>query len=218
MENIDYYKQIHNSNAKYGAGSRHFYFVFSLLVYLKSRTVIDFGCGKGVLADQIQQIPHLVCKKYDPAIAGIDEIPEEHFDCLVNTDVLEHIPETELDQTIRHFPRLSDTAIVIPHLRKAAQRLPNGENAHCTLKTPNEWAEVLSSHYSHVTLLPHESDRHAMLLCSQGSIDLEPMTSALQYVADMVNDRVQVAVRLDDPFPVRVRRAIKTILGIRTLR
>ena len=218
MRNIDYYRQIHHSNAGYGAGSRHFYFVCSVLIYLESRSVLDFGCGKGVLADQIQQVPHLTCKKYDPAIPGIDAIPTDHFDCLVNTDVLEHIPEPELDETIRHFPKLSDTAIVIPHLRKAAQLLPNGENAHCTLKKPDEWKEILSGYYANVTLLPHESDRHAMLLCNQASIDLEPVKFALQYLAEMVNDPRRISVRLDDPLRVRVRRSIKTILGTRVLR
>jgi len=213
MKNVEQYKQIHQSVPGYGAGSRHFYFVYTILIYLRAKTVIDFGCGKGVLADQVAQTPHLSCRKYDPAIPGIDKIPNDHFDCLLNTDVLEHIPEPELDETLRYFPKLSDTAIVIPHLRKAAQILPNGENAHCTLKSPEEWHEIMSDYFDQATLLPHESHRHAMLLCTQNPIDLEPLESALALIADMTTDKARVTVRLDDAFRTRLRRAVKTVLG-----
>lgn len=203
---------------EYGAGSRHFNFVFCILVYLKARTAIDYGCGKGVLAEQVSRIPHLECAKYDPAIPEHDLKPEAKFDCLVNTDVLEHIPEGELDATLRDFPEISNQAIVIPHLRKAKQILPNGENAHCTLKSPEQWREVLGKYYKNVVLLPHESERHALLLCTQTQIDYEPLESALQLIADRMSDRMLVQARLDDSLMQRVRRSGKLLLGPRALK
>jgi len=218
MENIEHYKTIHAEAPEYGAGSRHFNFVLAILVYLRSRTVIDYGCGKGVLAEQLTKIPHLFCEKYDPAIPEYDIKPDQKFDCLINTDVLEHIPEPELDRTLRHFPDLSDQAIVIPHLRKAAQILPNGENAHCTLKSPEQWSDILCGYYPNVELLPHESDRHALLLCSQEDVDLEPLKSSLELIAGRMNDKLLVQARLDDVLMRRIRRSGKLLLGMRALK
>lgn len=218
MENIRHYKAIHDSNPSYGAGSRHYGFVFPILIYCRSRAVIDYGCGKGVLADQLTKSSHLRCEKYDPAVPGYDIKPLRKFDCLINTDVLEHVPDAELDATLRNFPDLSDNAIVIPHLKKARQVLPNGENAHCTLKSPSEWVEVLGAYYRNVTLLPHESDRHALLLCTQETIDLDPLEAALQKIADFMGDKLVVTARLDDPWFTRVRRSAKLLLGVRALR
>jgi 2-polyprenyl-3-methyl-5-hydroxy-6-metoxy-1,4-benzoquinol methylase len=64
--------------------------------------VLDYGCGKGVLADQLNKLKHISCEKYDPAIPDYDVRPKKVFDCLINTDVLEHIPEDELDGTLKY--------------------------------------------------------------------------------------------------------------------
>lgn len=218
MKNVDHYKSIHESSPEYGAGSRHFYFVLPILSFLRTKSIVDFGCGKGVLADQIDDLEHFECDKYDPAIPQYDQIPTNTYDCLVNTDVLEHIPEDELHETLKYFPRLSDNAIVIPHLRKAAQILPSGENAHCTLKSPEEWRGVLRNYYQSVELLPHESDRHALLLCMQHHTDIQPLVPALSLIAEMTNDRALVHSRLTDSFSRRARRAAKLILGTRAIR
>ena len=105
--NIDQYRYIHSSKENYGAGSRHFDYIRLILCCCNFRKVIDYGCGKGVLADQLNQLDSVDCSKFDPAIPGIDQLPTSRFDAVINTDVLEHVPEPELDGVISNFTKLS---------------------------------------------------------------------------------------------------------------
>ncbi|WP_164927159.1 hypothetical protein [Chlorobaculum tepidum] len=131
------------------------------------------------------------------------------FDVVVNTDVLEHVPEAELDCVLRDFRKLSTNAIIIPHLAKATRILPNGENAHCTIKTPSEWAQVFKRHYAHVYELPHHSAVHALFLCGDQERDVTALRGILeQYVAAKNEVRHHLL-----PLGKRIEKAIRLIRG-----
>ena len=44
--------------------------------------------------------------KYDPAIPSYNTIPKAKFDCLLNTDVMEHIPPDKVDDVLAGQPDL----------------------------------------------------------------------------------------------------------------
>lgn len=215
--NVDLYRQIHNSKEDYGAGSRHFEYVESILVCMRYSEVLDYGCGKGVLADQLTGKGVAKCSKYDPAIRGIDEVPDRTFNAIINTDVLEHIPEDELDSTLERFTALSQNAIIIPHLGKAREILPNGENAHCTIKTPDEWSSVFSRHYQHVVQLPHDSKWHALFLCMQEIQRTECVALTLEHLVRSRTGPDEVRVSLGAPFILRLKLATKVLFGQRVV-
>ena len=216
--NVELYRHVHESNESYGAGSRHFDYVQLILTCMRYSDVLDYGCGKGVLANQLQENKVANCEKYDPAIPGIDKLPTRKFDVIVNTDVLEHVPEGELDSVLERFTTLSQNGIIIPHLGKAREILPNGENAHCTIKTPEEWRELLAQHYAHVVRLPHESPMHALFLCTQETQDKECMVMALGHLVRSKTGPDEVRVSLGAPFLIRLRLAAKVLLGQRLVR
>lgn len=58
---------------------------------------------------------------------------------------MEHIPEDELNETFLTMKRLTMEWLMIIHTGKAAQILPNGENAHCTVKPMWWWQEKVDA-------------------------------------------------------------------------
>lgn len=76
--------------------------------------------------------------RFDPAISEISTIPLPHYDLITNTDVLEHLDETEIGTVLDEIARHSDNAIFLIDTREARTILPNGENAHATVR-PAEW-------------------------------------------------------------------------------
>lgn len=173
MDYISSYETLHKAERGYGAGSRHLDYVATLLSILKARRILDFGCGKGVLADQLNGLG-FECDKHDPAIPEYSKLKDDvTYDCVINTDVLEHVPEKYLDEVIGNIAGLADFAVIIPHLGLAKTILPDGSNAHCTILSPEEWARWLSRHYKFVRMFPHVSPKHQIFLCSRTEVGPE---------------------------------------------
>lgn len=215
---ISQYRVIHSQNPDYGAGSRHYEYVRALLLYFGFSSALDYGCGKGILADQITRSGVSICGKFDPAIPEYDRLPPDSFDVVINTDVLEHIPEIEIPHFLGGLRSVSNNAIIIPHLAKARQILPNGENAHCTIKSPEEWQTMLQQAFSYVYRLPHDSRVHALFYCAEQPIDARFLQVALQAIADTKPRDDEVRVGLGQPFLFRLKKAIKLVLGARVSR
>lgn len=214
MKNVALYKEHHVSHARYGNSFKiHYGYIAVLLNFLECDSVIDFGCGKNRLAEMLRQSGIPEAARYDPAIPGVDELPAGRYDCLVNTDVLEHIPEDELPEILQQFKLLSDTAIIIPHLEKASAVLPNGENAHCTLKSPSEWRSFFLNYYRNVEQLPHHSSSHAMFLCSDRDFNVERMRNIAQLISFMRTTYTIKNFGLNQSWSKRLRMALKLVRG-----
>lgn len=101
------------------------------------KILLDYGCGRGVRDD-----PSFTWLKYDPCVPAYWEPPKCQVDGLVSYDVLEHVPEDELDITARWVELYAPKCLVLGiSTRTAATILPNGENAHCTVRNSEWWAE-----------------------------------------------------------------------------
>jgi len=89
-------------------------------------------------------VERIVC--FDPAYEPFSRPPQGRFDGVICTDVLEHCPETDLAWIIAElfgFARRFVFASIACH--PAVKRLPNGENAHCTVTPPQFWDELFIS-------------------------------------------------------------------------
>lgn len=112
-----------------------------------SQTALDYGCGKGLqyMVDRVQEWwgiqPHL----YDPAVPTWSARPPlPTYDGVICTDVLEHIPEAELDATLTDiFGFARQWVFLTVCCRPAVRILPNGLNAHCTVRPQEWWRERL---------------------------------------------------------------------------
>ena len=120
-------------------------------------SILDYGSGKGALYNlpsieaegkvwegvlDYWGADHVRC--YDPCFAPFSALPAEACDGVVSTDVLEHCPEDDvpwiLDEIFGFAHRFVFVTIACHPARK---RLPNGENAHCTIKPSAWWDELL---------------------------------------------------------------------------
>jgi len=122
--------------------------------FLKPKSILDYGCGGGALIDAIQKkYPAIICYKYDPAIAGIDFLPIDKVDMVINIDVLEHIAENNIEKIIEEISKLSKNAFFGLHHALATEILPNGKNAHCTVKPPEWYYNAAKKYFTTLTLL-----------------------------------------------------------------
>jgi hypothetical protein len=139
---------------------RQAHHVRRLVAQTASRSILDYGSGKGVqyrplkVAENgverwqsIQEywgVERIVC--YDPAYEPFSRRPSGRFDGVISTDVLEHCPEEDLAWIVEElfsFAARFIFANVACH--PAGKRLPNGENAHCTVRPPEYWNELFSA-------------------------------------------------------------------------
>ena len=119
-----------------------------LIDHTKSKKLLDYGSGKGVgyFKHKLHEtwgieFPTL----YDIAIPKYSMLPEGKFDGVICTDVLEHVPEALLDDVLDDLLNRYPKKFVYLSIatRVALNRLPNGENAHCTVHTPQWWLQKI---------------------------------------------------------------------------
>jgi len=146
---IEQYKQIHAQTTWFGSGACIYIEELCLIIdFLKPKSVLDYGCGKGCLVDALKKLyPEISFYKYDPAIEEISVLPVKKVDLVINTDVLEHIPEEYLESVVEEIASLSENAFFALHHALACTILPNNENAHCTVKPPIWYYNMFSKYY-----------------------------------------------------------------------
>lgn len=118
-----------------------------------AQTLLDYGCGKGILyrANTIntgaQSFPSLqafwglkAITLYDPAFPPYMALPKGTFDIVIATDVLEHCPEEDVPWILGElFSYANKFVFANIACYPAKKTLPNGENAHCTVRPASWW-------------------------------------------------------------------------------
>jgi len=170
---LEEYKKLHADNPGYGTqGLATRPGVRLTIDYLKPKTVLDYGCGKGRLIKELAQCyPHIEFYGYDPAIPEYDTLPIEKADLVINTDVLEHIPEGTLPSVVAQIASISENVFFILHHALAGNVLPNGENAHCTVKPPQWYYELFCKHFQSPYPLPGRSHELSAVITFSPSIE-----------------------------------------------
>jgi hypothetical protein len=129
-----------------------------LILRTGSASLLDYGCGKGevyqqkdlefpdgstatTLADywQLDDI-----RRYDPGYEPFSELPTDRYDGVICTDVLEHITEPDVPwilEEIFGFARKFVFASIACY--PAKKTLPDGNNAHCTVRSPDWWSGLI---------------------------------------------------------------------------
>ena len=125
----------------------------NLIALTGARTILDYGSGKGTQYDpkplvikgegewdsviDFWGVDEVTC--FDPAYAPYSTLPSGRFDGVVCTDVLEHCPEEDIDWIVHEIFSYAERFVYLAiACYPANKRLPNGENAHCTIR-PVEW-------------------------------------------------------------------------------
>lgn len=121
-----------------------------------ARTLLDYGAGKGegyLLAFEnmpdgsqrrgLREIWGLAeVTLYDPGYAPHSTPPAGKFDAVISTDVLEHVPEEDVPWVLGEmFGFARQFVFMAMAMYPSEKRLPTGENAHVTVKSPGWWLD-----------------------------------------------------------------------------
>lgn len=138
---------LHETHAGYGAGGAKWApYIARLMREEHYETALDYGCGKGLLADEMLRLG-LKVEEYDPAIPGKDAEPQP-ADLVICTDVLEHIEPVHLGAFIRDLRRVARRKLFFNvATRPAAKTLPDGRNAHLIVRPADWWRKRLSREF-----------------------------------------------------------------------
>jgi hypothetical protein len=129
-----------------------------LIVSTRSKTLLDYGCGKGV----IHKLHKLMLPNgktvgslndywgidritlFDPGVEAYAQLPTGPFDGVISTDVLEHVPEEDIPWVLKELFDFADR-FVFANIASypATKTLPNGWNAHVTIKPADWWREKI---------------------------------------------------------------------------
>ena len=173
------YERLHTTTADYGAtGYKSMPFVLPHVLALRPRSLIDYGCGRSDLAARLGRkatIPSVT--GYDPGVAEFSHKPREIFDLLVSVDVLEHVPDDELDGVMKEMAAMAHEAIIVIDTAPARTFLADGRNAHVSLHDQTEWLRRLKPHFPGIR--PIRIRRHARVGFKTFDADLSNAQHAL---------------------------------------
>jgi hypothetical protein len=153
-----------------------------------ARTILDYGSGKGMqyrphkvvvegkhVADGIAEywdVDEVRC--YDPGYKPYSALPEDKFDGVVCTDVLEHLPEEDLGWILDEIVGFAEKFVYLNVACFPAKKtLPNGENAHVTVREPDWWAALVQKVVAGIGV---EWELHAA--CAEGAQAVEKVFSS----------------------------------------
>lgn len=120
----------------------------SLLNEFSCKTILDFGSGKGnqYHIDKVHMkfFNGIMPCLYDPGVIEYELLLNDKFDCVICTDVLEHIPEHLLNIIIEQIYSRSERCVYLGINNSPSQsKLPNGKDVHLTRKTGPWWIQKL---------------------------------------------------------------------------
>lgn len=139
----------------------HVGMIKSLIDQFGVRSVLDYGAGKAKFytapmfpsTDSDQKVDLRTfwgvdeIRLYDPGYEPLSTLPlGETFDAVICTDVMEHIPEEDMDWIIDELYGFANRVVyACIATYPAGKTFPNGENVHVTLKDAQWWAQKFES-------------------------------------------------------------------------
>ena len=153
----DEYRMIHaNKDIGMMIGEQVMYWVWNIqdltFEFAGDVRILDFGCGKAYPYTQRRIHRLWDCTKvifYDIGIPKFEKKPAVgEFNAVVSCDVLEHIPEDELDSVFEYWYSNPNMKFVFATIAgfPARAKLSDGRNAHVTLKPMKWWIEKIQKY------------------------------------------------------------------------
>jgi Protein of unknown function DUF115 len=153
---VEQNRQLHAVEPYYGINAGKFRdFVHGLIKVEKYDTVLDYGCGKGVLKVLLEDIPEIKAMshiyEYDPAIEGKDA-PPSPAELVCCFDVLEHVEPEHMNAVLRHLQSLTKQKLAFNiSTRPSAKFLPDGRNSHVSLHDAAWWRRKMLAYFQIVS-------------------------------------------------------------------
>jgi len=185
-------EQLHEDNKDYGtSGRRYVKDIMNLATKLKTQDLLDYGCGKSTLQ---QNIPFKI-QQYDPAVTKYKALPEP-ADVVVCTDVLEHIEPDLIDNVLAHIAKMTNkAAYLVANTQPAMKTLPDGRNSHILLRSPKWWIDIVDKYFDIMTFL--NQDLELVFVVKKKGIELDEQKAKEQNKNGQVAKRTKTSTGFD---------------------
>lgn len=148
-EYIKQYKIMHKSNEGMFPGQQTLHvkdYINRMKNLYDCNSILDYGCGKGY-----QYTRYFVHNEWNCPVTlfdiGVDDIsikPNYKVDFVVSTDVLEHCEEAAITEILKELNDYAEKCVLVSiSTREAKKTLPDGRNAHLTVKPGDWWLEKI---------------------------------------------------------------------------
>ena len=164
-DTLEIYKKLHLNGTEFDSAentfdgkSLKFFFqpIKQVIDLTKSKSVIDFGCGKAKYYFEEIVINNNSYKNitnfwnindtflYDPGVENFSKYPSRKADGVICVDVVEHIPEDDAINFIKELFKLANKFVfIVIACYPAIKTLPDGRNVHLCLKSANDWKKII---------------------------------------------------------------------------
>ncbi len=157
---LNQYKILHK-NSNYGNSSiKILKDILPIVKEISPNSILDYGCGQSKLVDIL---PAEKKYRYDPAIKKYNTLTKQPIDLIICTDVLEHILEEDIKDTLLKIKSICPKTIFCITIIPAVNVLPNGTNAHCTVKSIDWWMLQIVLVFGEVSFV--KNIRNVKFLC-----------------------------------------------------
>jgi hypothetical protein len=117
---------------------------------------LDYGCGPATSYQQdktmwkLARETHSGFTLYDPCNQYYNNLDTSRsYPGVICVDVLEHIPESDIPNTLDLlFELCTEWMFLFISTKRDSATFPDGTNTHCTLKTRTEWANIIEQYAS----------------------------------------------------------------------
>ncbi len=147
------YTKMHEDAPKLFAGNSikvHVQAIAELVRMVRPANLLDYGSGKGYqyLAKRVhEEWGGLLPFCYDVGVRQLADRPKGPFSGIICTDVMEHIEEGDVDAILTDIFQLVAPGEAFVYLavacRPSKKTLPDGRDAHLTIKPPAWWNKKL---------------------------------------------------------------------------
>ena len=146
---IEQYKLLYEIKPKYGASSvKLFDTIMPIIKEYNPVKVLDYGCGRSPLIDMIKEnYEDIIPFRYDPVFEKFSALPNEKMDFVICTDVLQHVPVDDLDNTLLEITNLSKNCFFHIKCTDHPTKFPNGEPSNITVRDKEWWKNYLSKFF-----------------------------------------------------------------------
>jgi len=160
---VDAYKVLHKEEDKFKGISLvgNVPIIYNIIKDNNCKTLLDYGCGKAIpynterhkelkLVKPVQELWEIDSfSLYDPGFEEYNKIPTGKYDIVICTDVLEHIPEQDLEWVLKRIFNYATKAVYlniscVPAIKTFKEGKFKDRNVHVSVFDKDWWVKKIA--------------------------------------------------------------------------
>lgn len=162
-EEIKLFKELYERKEHYGRNSIKFYDIIAEIIKDNNyHQILDFGCGKSELYQELEENLNVEVYRYDPAVEGLEKKPTCKFDFVICSDVLHNIKEAEIPSILQELKYYSNNLFIYLNCIDHPTKFYNGEKTNRCVHPREWWLTQLKKVFDDVRIIDINDDTKAM--------------------------------------------------------